>query len=107
MGDWRFAIGLIAVQTPMENSTRSKISSLLGIDNPLLLWMLWFVPLSFLAKGRGFDPLLVFLVSGLAIVPLAAMIAHATENIAVSVGPALGGLLNATFGNATDNNYSQ
>ncbi|MCX7114148.1 MAG: calcium/proton exchanger [Proteobacteria bacterium] len=86
----------------MKNSTSSKISSLLGIDNPLLLWMLWFVPLSFLAKGRGFDPLLVFLVSGLAIVPLAAMIAHATENIAGSVGPALGGLLNATFGNATE-----
>ena len=86
----------------MKNFASPNIASLLGIDNPLLRWMLWFVPLCFMAEWRGFDPLLVFLVSGLAIVPLAAMIAHATENIAGTVGPSVGGLLNATFGNATE-----
>ena len=43
----------------------------------------------------------VFALSGLAIVPLAKWIGTATEHLAVHVGPSLGGLLNATFGNAT------
>lgn len=73
-----------------------------GLENPLLSAMLVFVPLCFAAKGLEQKPLLVFVISGLAIVPLAAMIAHATEKIAASVGPSIGGLLNATFGNATE-----
>lgn len=76
--------------------------TLLGIDNPVLSWMLLFVPLCFLGEWLKFQPLLVFLFAGLAIVPLASMIADATENIAGHVGPAIGGLLNATFGNATE-----
>ncbi len=86
----------------MTSPKSSKIASLLGIDHPLLLWMLWFVPISFMVKWLCCDPLLVFSISGLAIVPLAAMIANATENIAEVVGSAVGGLLNATFGNATE-----
>ena len=86
----------------MKTVRKSSLRSLLGIDNPVILWMLWFVPMSFMAEWRGYDPLWVFLLSGLAIVPLAAIIAHATENIAAAVGPATGGLLNATFGNATE-----
>ncbi len=86
----------------MKSSAISHFKSLLGLDNTILLWMLWFVPLSFLAEWRGFTPIAVFVSAGLAIVPLAAMIAHATENIAGSVGPTVGGLLNATFGNATE-----
>ncbi len=86
----------------MKSSSVSRFESLLGLANPVLRWMLWFVPVCFLAEWRGIDPLWVFLVAGLAIVPLAAMIAHATEHIAGSVGPGLGGLLNATFGNATE-----
>jgi Ca2+:H+ antiporter len=78
------------------------MATLLGIDNRLLSWMLLFVPLCFMAKWLCCDPLLVFAVSGLAIVPLAAMIANATESIAGVVGAGLGGLLNATFGNATE-----
>jgi len=77
-------------------------ASKLGIDNKLLSWMLLFIPLCVLGNWLKLDPRLVFLVSGLAIVPLAAMIANATENIAGSVGASLGGLLNATFGNATE-----
>ena len=86
----------------MKTIENFSFGSLLGIDNSLLRWMLLFVPLCFLAEWRGFEPLLVFFASGLAIVPLAAMIAHATEKIAGVVGPGIGGLLNATFGNATE-----
>jgi len=64
--------------------------------------MLLFVPVSFIVKWFCCEPLLVFAISGLAIVTLAAMIASATENIAEVVGSAVGGLLNATFGNATE-----
>jgi Ca2+:H+ antiporter len=65
-------------------------------------WILLLVPASFLAERLGLEPMGVFLVSGLAIIPIAALIADATETIAGEVGPTLGGLLNATFGNATE-----
>jgi Ca2+:H+ antiporter len=41
----------------------------------------------------------VFLFAGLAIIPIATLIVHSTEEIAARTGPAIGGLLNATFGN--------
>ncbi|MGH8551105.1 MAG: calcium/proton exchanger [Methylococcales bacterium] len=86
----------------MKDSEDQGRKLLRSLDNTLLLWMLLFVPLCFLGRWLGYEPLLVFFLAGLAIVPLAAMIANATENIAGTVGPALGGLLNATFGNATE-----
>ncbi len=63
---------------------------------------LLFVPLTFAAEhlhwGHGF----VFVMSMLAIVPLAKLMGTATEEIALRTGPGIGGLLNATFGNATE-----
>jgi len=47
-------------------------------------------------------PTAVFTVSALAIVPLAGMMGRATERLAQGVGPGIGGLLNATFGNAAE-----
>jgi len=78
------------------------MASKLGIDNKILSWMLLFLPLCLVARWLRLDPILIFVMSGLAIVPLAAMIAQSTENIASNVGDSLGGLLNATFGNATE-----
>ncbi|MCU0533369.1 MAG: calcium/proton exchanger [Hydrococcus sp. Prado102] len=68
----------------------------------ILLGMLVFVPIAFGAEWLNLDPILVFIASGLAIIPLAASIADSTEAIAEVIGPSLGGLLNATFGNATE-----
>ena len=45
---------------------------------------------------------ILFLTAALAIVPLAALIGQSTENLSAITGPTLGGLLNATFGNATE-----
>ena len=45
---------------------------------------------------------LLFLLSVLAIVPLAALLSHATESVAAKTGDAVGGLLNATLGNLTE-----
>src|SRR3954466_7041708 len=47
-------------------------------------------------------PLAVFIASGLGIIPLAGVMGEATEALASYTGPTVGGILNATFGNATE-----
>jgi len=70
--------------------------------NPLL-WLLVFVPVVFAAEKLAPDaPTLLFLLSILAIVPLAALLSHATESVAAKTGDSVGGLLNATLGNLTE-----
>src|SRR6266550_4255611 len=70
--------------------------------NPLL-WLLAFVPVVFAAaKLRPEAHTLLFVLSVLAIVPLAALLSHATESVAAKTGDAVGGLLNATLGNLTE-----
>ncbi|MDB5077453.1 MAG: Calcium/proton exchanger [Chloroflexi bacterium] len=59
-------------------------------------------PIAILAKLFNWGDLTLFFASGLAIVPLARYIGMATEELAGHVGSAAGGLLNATFGNATE-----
>jgi Ca2+:H+ antiporter len=70
--------------------------------NTILFTLLLFVPISIAAHFLHWGSAVVFITSGLAILPLAAFMGTATEEIAVVVGPSLGGLLNATFGNATE-----
>ena len=70
--------------------------------NPLL-WLLVFVPAVF--AGEALKPeahTLLFVLSVLAIVPLAALLSHATESVAAKTGDTVGGLLNATLGNLTE-----
>jgi Ca2+:H+ antiporter len=70
--------------------------------NPLL-WLLAFVPVLFAAaKLSPEGHTLLFVLSVLAIVPLAALLSHATESVAAKTGDAAGGLLNATLGNLTE-----
>jgi Ca2+:H+ antiporter len=68
-----------------------------------LLWLLVFVPAVLAAErlAEGSQTLL-FLLSVLAIVPLAALLSHATESVAAKTGDAVGGLLSATLGNLTE-----
>jgi Ca2+:H+ antiporter len=68
-----------------------------------LLWLLLFVPAVFVV--RALEPeahTLLFVLSVLAIVPLAALLSHATESVAARTGDTVGGLLNATLGNLTE-----
>ena len=70
--------------------------------NPLL-WLLVFVPVLFATSTlRPEAHTLLFALSVLAIVPLAALLSRATESVAVKTGDAVGGLLNATLGNLTE-----
>src|SRR6186713_1132504 len=70
--------------------------------NPLL-WLLAFVPVLFAAASLNPDAhTLHFVLSVLAIVPLAALLSRATESVAAKTGDAIGGLLNATLGNLAE-----
>jgi Ca2+:H+ antiporter len=68
-----------------------------------ILWLLAFVPVLFvMARVKHEAHTLLFVLSVLAIVPLAAMLSLATEAVAARTGDAVGGLLNATLGNLTE-----
>jgi Ca2+:H+ antiporter len=70
--------------------------------NPML-WLLALVPVVLVAgKLVPAAHTLLFSLSVLAIVPLAALLSHATESVAEKTGDAAGGLLNATLGNLTE-----
>jgi Ca2+:H+ antiporter len=68
-----------------------------------MTWLLVFVPVLFVAQAM--DPeahTRLFVLSVLAIVPLAGLLSRATESVAARTGDAVGGLLNATLGNLTE-----
>src|SRR5215831_18631542 len=68
-----------------------------------LLWLLVFVPVVLVAEhAKPTAHTLLFVLAVLAIVPLAALLSHATESVAAKTGDAVGGLLNATLGNLTE-----
>ncbi len=68
----------------------------------VLNWLLVGIPVSVVLWQLHAPAAPTFLASALALIPLAGLIGQATEDIAMTVGPAAGGLLNATFGNATE-----
>lgn len=74
----------------------------MAVKNLIFFGLLVFVPISAAAHFLGWGELAVFVTAAVAIIPLAGWMGQATEEIAVVVGPSLGGLLNATFGNATE-----
>jgi Ca2+:H+ antiporter len=70
--------------------------------NPML-WMLVAVPVVFAAAALAPEAhTALFVLSVIAIVPLAGLLSHATESVAAKTGDAAGGLLNATLGNLTE-----
>lgn len=64
--------------------------------------LLVFVPAGIILGALGMNPTAVFIVNFLAIMPLAALLSFATEELSVKMGQTVGGLLNATFGNAVE-----
>ncbi len=69
---------------------------------PVLYYLVIFAPIAFFADNAGVDPIIVFVLSALGLIPLAKLIGDATEELAIYTGPKLGGLLNATLGNAAE-----
>ena len=64
--------------------------------------LLIFIPVTLAGKFMGFSDPMLFLCSSLAIIPLAGVMGKSTDDIACFCGQKIGGLLNATFGNATE-----
>ena len=64
--------------------------------------LLIFAPLAIAAELLHASPVLVFALASLGVVPLAGLVGRATEELAGHTGPRLGGLLNATLGNAAE-----
>ena len=64
--------------------------------------LLIFIPVTIAGKIMGFSDTMLFVCSALAIIPLAGVMGKSTDDIAGFCGQRVGGLLNATFGNATE-----
>jgi Ca2+:H+ antiporter len=61
-----------------------------------------FVPIGIVAGAMGWSPTVVFVLNFIAIIPLAALLSFATEELSAKLGQTIGGLMNATFGNAVE-----
>lgn len=88
--------------TEQTSAERLTISLLAFLRENGLNWLLLFVPASIALKLAHASDTWIFITSALAIIPLAGLIGQATEELSERVGPAWGGFLNATFGNATE-----
>ncbi|KAF2737082.1 vacuolar calcium ion transporter-like protein /H(+) exchanger [Polyplosphaeria fusca] len=60
------------------------------------------VPFGIIAGALGWNPSVVFVLNFISIIPLAALLSFATEELSAKLGQTLGGLMNATFGNAVE-----
>src|SRR5262245_11781610 len=69
---------------------------------PSINWLLVFIPISLGLEYAHVPPPVLFFSAALAIVPTARLIVESTEQLATYTGDAVGGLLNATFGNAPE-----
>jgi len=78
--------------------SKAKVVLFSNYVNVLLI----FVPLGITAGVLKWSPTAIFVMNFLAIIPLAALLSFATEELALMVGETVGGLLNATFGNAVE-----
>ncbi|KAL8709910.1 MAG: hypothetical protein Q9220_005360 [cf. Caloplaca sp. 1 TL-2023] len=95
-------------QTPTGHSKRPRQKfTFMGqlkatlFNSPINI-LLIMVPVGIGVHFSNVSPIGVFVINFIAIIPLAAMLSYATEELALRTGETLGGLLNATFGNAVE-----
>ena len=67
-----------------------------------LYWLLAAIPVAITLRVMGASDVWIFASSCVAIIPLAGLMGRATESLAETMGAGVGGLLNATFGNAAE-----
>jgi Ca2+:H+ antiporter len=107
--DGETSSALESVKRPVWSPTRIKDGSIRflrhtknALIHSYINVMLVFVPIGIAAKLAHLQPEIVFSMNAIAIIPLAGLLAHATEVVAARVGDALGALLNVSFGNAVE-----
>jgi Ca2+:H+ antiporter len=88
----------------MASSEEGLMKSLLSeIRHNPLLWLLVAVPIVLVTEKAAPEAhTFLFVLAVLAVIPLAALLSHATDTISAKTGDAIGGLLNATLGNLTE-----
>lgn len=64
--------------------------------------LLAFVPVGIAVKAANLSSEIVFAMNAVAIIPLAALLSHATESVASRMGDTMGALINVSFGNAVE-----
>ncbi|ANZ77280.1 BA75_04402T0 [Komagataella pastoris] len=89
-------------ETLLQPSLRSRSTLKRVLYCSPLNILLFLFPLGLLVDYLGWSALWVFSINFLVIIPLAAVLSYATEQLSERVGQTLGGLLNATFGNAIE-----
>ncbi len=97
---------IVPVQSPASavnhEPTLGAAAALQQLIKQPLTWLLLAVPVTATLDVMEFAGLVIFLSSAVAIIPLAGLMGRATENLAHALNPSIGGLLNATFGNAAE-----
>lgn len=88
--------------TPPTSSSSDAPQKPGGFRIPPLYYLLAVLPVAVTLEIMHAGDVWIFLASAIAIIPLAGLMGRATENLAESMGPTVGGLLNATFGNAAE-----
>ncbi len=89
-------------ETAPGTSLQVWLDPWIGGDRGRLLPPLMLLPLSYVAEVRGCPSLLLFVLAGLGVIPLALLLSQATEAIAERSGPAIGALCTAVFGNCAE-----
>src|SRR3954463_16491035 len=88
------------VSTELVQPKRSAVAEF--FSSPMN-WIFAFIPITLvLERIESVPPTLIFFSAALSIIPIASLIVHSTEQLATRTGDAIGGLLNATFGNAPE-----
>jgi Ca2+:H+ antiporter len=81
----------------------TKRSFWMVITHSWINLLLVFVPVGIIVANVGnLSGGIIFAMNSIAIIPLAGLLAHATESVASKMGDSLGALLNVTFGNAVE-----
>jgi Ca2+:H+ antiporter len=81
----------------MTKKSQNHVARSLGLN-----WLLILIPIVFLLEKSNADPVLTFLGSAFAIIPLSKLIGESTEALSHYLGSTVGGLMNATLGNAPE-----
>ncbi|KAL9623746.1 MAG: hypothetical protein Q9160_001976 [Pyrenula sp. 1 TL-2023] len=76
--------------------------ALLSLTNNYVNVLLVFVPLGIISGAIEWSPTVTFILNFFAIIPLASLLSFATEELSIPLGQTIGGLMNATFGNAVE-----
>lgn len=87
---------------PRNSAPPGPGKALLLLTKEPLYWLLLAVPVAVGLQMFHVGAIWTFVFSGLAVIPLAGLMGRATENLAETFGAGVGGLLNATFGNAAE-----